>query len=130
MNDVPCERTLTDDIEYQTYIERLKEICLDTIHENYLAEVLIPLLRSSCINGIKIVPVFDDRASGARPKTVTKTRKRMEIISAKTENGSTLFNLDQDKRYYKTRLITERPEEWGVLKNKIKSILLYLKQEE
>jgi len=76
MSDVPCERTLTDDIEYQTYIERLKEICLDTFHENYLAEVLIPLLRSSCINGIKIVPVFDDRASGARPKTVTKTRKR------------------------------------------------------
>ncbi len=67
-------------ISFDYYMDRLFEISKDCNHENYLGEIIIPLLRSCCIEGIKVVPIYDDRATG--PKVDTPIKKRMETICA------------------------------------------------
>ena len=87
MSDASCKDASIGGIDYHSYITRLKEICIETLHENYLSEILIPFFRSCCPDVMKIVPVFDDRATGKKPKGKTATRNRMETICAETENG-------------------------------------------
>lgn len=53
-------------ISFDYFMNRLFEIINDCNHENYLGEVIIPFLRSCCIEDTKIVPVYDDRASGLK----------------------------------------------------------------
>lgn len=74
-------------ISFDYYINRLFEIIYECNHENYLGEVIIPLLRSCCIEGTKIVPVYDDRASGPKTDNETEIKKRMKTICAPKENG-------------------------------------------
>ena len=74
-------------ISFDYYINRLFEIINECNHENYLGEVIIPLLRSCCIEDTKIVPVYDDRATGPKTENETEIKKRMKIISAPKYNG-------------------------------------------
>ena len=68
-------------------MNRLFEIINDCNHENYLGEVIIPFLRSCCIEETKIVPVYDDRASGPKTDNETEIKKRMKTICAPKEDG-------------------------------------------
>lgn len=74
-------------ISFDYYIKRLFEIIYECNHENYMGEVIIPLLRSCCIEDTKIVPVYNDRATGPKTENETEIKKRMKIISAPKENG-------------------------------------------
>lgn len=74
-------------ISFDYYINRLFEIIYECNHENYMGEVIIPLLRSCCIENTKIVPVYDDRATGPKTENETEIKKRMKTICAPKENG-------------------------------------------
>ena len=74
-------------ISFDYFMNRLFEIINDCNHENYLDEVIIPFLRSCCIEDTKIVPVYDDRASGPKTDNETEIKKRMKTICAPKEDG-------------------------------------------
>ena len=74
------------DMSFEEYYNRLIEIVRDTAHEAYMMDVILPLLRMCCVNEIKVVPVFDDRAVGRKTNKERKVLDRMKTISA--PNGS------------------------------------------
>lgn len=74
------------DMSFEEYYNMLIEIVRDTSHEAYMMEVILPLLRMCCVDGIKVVPVFDDRAVGRKTNKERKVLDRMKTISA--PNGS------------------------------------------
>ncbi len=74
------------DISFEEYYNMLIEIVRDTSHEAYMMEVILPLLRMCCVDDIKVVPVFDDRAVGRKTNKERKVLDRMKTISA--PNGS------------------------------------------
>lgn len=74
-------------ISYEIYIKRLLEIQKDCNREQYLAEVIIPVLRLCCLDGIKIIPIYDDRATGRKTEKETICKQRMNTICARKENG-------------------------------------------
>lgn len=74
-------------ISYDVYIKRLLELQNDCNHEQYLAEVILPVLKMCCLDGIKIIPVYDDRATGRRTENETFCKKRMKRICAQKEEG-------------------------------------------
>lgn len=73
-------------VSYDVYIKRLLEIQKDCNREQYLAEVIIPILRMCCLDNLKIVPVYDDRATGRKSENETKCKRRMKTICALTED--------------------------------------------
>lgn len=74
------------DISFEEYYNMLIEIVRDTSHEAYMMDVILPLLRMCCVDDIKVVPVFDDRAVGRKTNKERKVLDRMKTISA--PNGS------------------------------------------
>ena len=74
------------DISFEEYYNMLIEIVRDTLHEAYMMDVILPLLRMCCVDDIKVVPVFDDRAVGRKTNKERKVLDRMKTISA--PNGS------------------------------------------
>ena len=70
------------DMSFEEYYNRLIEIVRDTAHEAYMMDVILPLLRMCCVNEIKVVPVFDDRAVGRKTNKERKVLDRMKTISA------------------------------------------------
>ena len=64
------------DMSFEEYYNRLIEIVRDTAHEAYMMDVILPLLRMCCVNEIKVVPVFDDRAVGRK----TEEEKVTEFV--------------------------------------------------
>lgn len=72
-------------ITYDYFMKRLFELFWECRHENYLSEILIPFFRMCSPEGIKIVPVFNDRKSGPRSKKETKCKQRMDTITASTK---------------------------------------------
>lgn len=84
--------TNNEEISFNQYMERLKEIYRDCNQEVYYSEILMPLFRMCCPDGIKIVPVYDDRHTGKKDASKcseeekSSARKRMETICAKGED--------------------------------------------
>lgn len=74
-------------ISYKNYIKRFFEIERECGHENYLCEILIPFLRACCPEGVKIVPVFDDRKTGPKTDNITELKRRFDFICAKKKTG-------------------------------------------
>ncbi len=74
-------------ITFTSFMQRLIEIWRDCSNENYLCEIFIPFLKMCCIEGTKIVPVFDDRAMGPKPKNETDHKKHMKTIGADKGDG-------------------------------------------
>lgn len=74
-------------VSYDIYIKRLLEIQKDCNREQYLSEVIIPVLRMCCLDGIKIIPVYDDRATGRKTEKETIFKRRMNTICATKEAG-------------------------------------------
>lgn len=75
-----------EEVTYSRYLTRLFEICYECNHENYLAEIFIPLFRECCCENTKIVPVFDDRKTGPKTENKTDAIKRMETIYGSKED--------------------------------------------
>ena len=75
-----------ENLSFEEYYNMLIDIVRDTAHEAYMMEVILPLLRMCCVNEIKVVPVFDDRAVGRKTNKERKVLDRMKTISA--PNGS------------------------------------------
>ena len=75
------------DMSFEEYYNKLIEIVRDTAHEAYMMEVILPLLRMCCVDDIKVVPVFDDRAVGRKTKKENSVLKRMKTISAPNESS-------------------------------------------
>ncbi len=72
---------------YDEYISRLFEIHRDCDREQYYAEIIKPFLDICCPDGVKVVPVYDDRRTGKKDaSSTTDYAKRMEIICAKRSN--------------------------------------------
>lgn len=71
-----------ENLSFEEYYSRLVEIERDTAHEVYMMEVILPLLRMCCVDDIKVVPVFDDRAVGRKTEEESFVKKRMKTISA------------------------------------------------
>lgn len=86
-------------ISFDYFMNRLFEIINDCNHENYLGEVIIPFLRSCCIEETKIVPVYDDQASGPKTDNETEIKKRMKTICVKPQIISGDF-----RRLYKVEI--------------------------
>jgi len=76
------------EITYSQYINRLDELLRDCLREEYLAEIFIPFLRMCCPEGVKIIPIFDDRKSGPKTDNETAFKERMKKICALREDGS------------------------------------------
>ena len=74
-------------VTYDAYIKRLLELQRDCNREQYLSEVIIPILRMCCFDGLKIIPVYDDRATGRQTKNETACKRRMKKICAIKEDG-------------------------------------------
>lgn len=74
-------------ISFKTFFERLLELHRDCNREVYFSEIFMPFFRMCSTENMKIVPIFDDRACGPKPKDQTKNQQRMNIISAKKENS-------------------------------------------
>lgn len=74
-------------ISYETYMNRLLEIQADCNHEQYLSEVILPILKMCCPGKIKCVPIYDDRATGRKIENETPCKKRMKTICAEKEDG-------------------------------------------
>lgn len=74
-------------ITYKSFTQRLIEIWRESYHENYFCEIFIPFLKMCCINDTKLVPVFNDRATGSKTVNDTDYKKRMKIICADKGNG-------------------------------------------
>lgn len=74
-------------VSYDIYIKRLLEIQKDCNREQYLAEVMIPVLKMCCLEGQKIIPVYDDRATGRKTENETECKRRMKTICALKEDG-------------------------------------------
>ena len=73
-------------ISYEMYMNRLLEIQRDCNHEQYMSEVIMPVLKACCIDGKKVVPVYDDRATGRKTENETPCKKRMKKICAHTDD--------------------------------------------
>lgn len=71
-----------ENLSFEEYYNMLIDIVRDTAHEAYMMEVILPLLRMCCVDGIKVVPVFDDRAVGRKTEEESFVKKRMKTISA------------------------------------------------
>ena len=80
--------TSNDYITFDEFISRLFELRAECNHEHYLCEIFIPFLKSCSIDGVKIVPVFDDRATGPKTEATTPTKERMATICAKKDDGN------------------------------------------
>lgn len=82
-----AQHTIVISVSYDVYIKRLLEIQRDCNREQYLAEVIIPVLKMCCLDNLKIVPVYDDRATGRKTENETVCKKRMKTICAVKEDG-------------------------------------------
>ena len=83
MNKFSTEEIIT----YDYYIKRLFEINIECNHENYYSEVIVPFLRSCCIEDTKIVPIYNDRATGKKTDIETPLQARMNTICAAKDEG-------------------------------------------
>lgn len=74
-------------ITFKSFMQRLFEIVRDCGHEHYLCEIFIPFLKMCCIENTKLVPIFDDRATGPSTQNETDYKIRMKTICAKSDNN-------------------------------------------
>lgn len=75
-------------ISFESYCNKLLEIHRDCRREEYMSEAILPLLRMCCPAGVKVVPVFDDRAVGKKSKDETARTRVMKAIGAQKPNNN------------------------------------------
>lgn len=79
--------TNNEQISFEHYIKRLHEIYRDCRQEVYFSEIFLPLLTMCCPEGMKVVPIFDDRRVGPLADE-SAVQNRMHMICApKGDNG-------------------------------------------
>ena len=74
--------TNNEEISFEQFISRLFELHRDCNHEHYLSEIFVPFFRMCCDDGVKIVPVYDDRKCGPQTNELTEAKIRMKKICA------------------------------------------------
>lgn len=79
--------TNNEEIGFEKFISRLLELHRDCKREHYLSEIFTPFFRMCCDDGVKIVPVYDDRNCGPKAKKPTESNNRMKTICAGVEGG-------------------------------------------
>ena len=80
--------TSDEEITFSQYMNRLNELLRDCLREEYLAEIFIPFVRMCCPEGVKIIPIYDDRRSGPKTDNETVFKDRMKKICALKDDGS------------------------------------------
>ena len=79
--------TNNEEISFEQFISRLLELHRDCRHEHYLSEIFMPFFRMCCDDGVKIVPIYDDRNCGPKTNKPTDSNNRMKTICAGVEGG-------------------------------------------
>ena len=79
--------TNNEEISFERFMSRLFELHRDCNREQYLSEIFMPFFRMCCDDGVKIVPIYDDRNCGPKTNKPTDSNNRMKTICAGIEGG-------------------------------------------